>query len=136
MKKIFFVMVMMVFGLAVQSFAAEYRVQKGDVLGVVVKNLGQPMIECLKYANNLKDDVIIAGSVLYYPDAEDIERAKSFVWSYALGIAQKDQYEKEEYARFMKLHEYLEAGKIRCSDAQEGIHPMEVVVFSEAEMAY
>ena len=134
MKKIFLTAAL-VFGFAIQGSAAEYRVQKGDVLGVVAEKLGQT-VECLKYANGMQDDVIVVGKVLHYPDAEDINRAMTFAWSYALGIAQKDQYQKGEYDRFVEIYKHLKVGRIRCSDSDEGVHPQEVLALSEAEKAY
>ena len=134
MKKIFLTVVL-ILGFTIPVLGAEYHIQKGDSLEPVAKKLGQT-VECLKYTNSMEDDIIITGKVLYYVSAEDINRAMTFAWSYALGIAQNDSYEKDEYERHVEIYKHLKVGRIKCSDSDEGVHPQEVLALSEAEKAY
>lgn len=131
MKKIFVFAVLSVFVSAIQAVSAEYEIQPGDTISAIAQKLDQKP-ECLLYANGIEADMIVAGESLFYPDAEDIERAKKFAWTQAFPDRALEGSE-ENY--FLKLYEFLETGKIKCSEDEEGAPPLEIMALADAERA-
>lgn len=132
MKKYFVLAILAVFSWATVAISAEYEVKEGDTISIIAKKLGQRP-ECLLYANGKEaDEMLVPGEELVYSDAEDIKRAKKFAWTQAFPVRSLEDSD-ENY--FLKLYEYLDDNKVKCSEDEEGATPLEILGLADAEAA-
>jgi len=136
MKKINFLAVICIlfFGTISMVAAAEYKIDKGESIGVIAEKLNQP-IECLCFMNKVDGESykIIAGKTLRYLSFDDITDALAFAEYYIFGLNPNDEELVQEYDYFVQIIMDIKSRKIKCADDQEGIHPLEILALSEAE---
>ena len=109
--------------------AAQYKVQDGDVIGVVAQKTNRS-IEQLAVLNHIEapEYTVRIGMVLRYASDDDIRRARLWIVDYMASLLN----ESDEYKSFTQMLQNIDANNIQYDDTQSGTYASEIILLANA----
>ncbi|HIP50346.1 MAG TPA: LysM peptidoglycan-binding domain-containing protein [Candidatus Pacebacteria bacterium] len=108
------------------SFAAEYKIQKGDAISTIAKKTGSS-IEQIAKLNSIKGPmyVVRAGSIIRYVSENDLVNAQKWTEQHLEGLYP----DHPDYATFIKILEDIKTRNIKYV-GNLSTHADEVILFA------